>query len=70
MCKESEVIEVPDLSNLSELEKKIMIAELGKISGKAFMSLFHSLALKSHMGFEFTNEATGDVFSLSFKKIN
>ena len=60
---------VPDFSKLSDEEKNKLITEFGEIAGKSAIRLFISLGLKSHIDFMIINDATGDEYILSFKKI-
>jgi len=64
-----DILEVQDLSNLPEIEKRIIIEELARIATKAYMTVFYSLGLESFIETKSQNAANGDEFVLSFKKV-
>jgi hypothetical protein len=61
--------EVPVLSDLSESDKASTIDQFVRLTAKHTLQLFMMLGLKSHIDAKVTNDATGDIFEFSFKKI-
>lgn len=60
----------PDLSNLTEFEKKRVIEDFTIITSKYFLQLFLMLNLKTHIETMVVNEATGQEYILSFKTVD
>jgi hypothetical protein len=59
----------PDLSHLTDFEKKRMIEDFTIITSKYFLQLFLMLDLKTHIETMIVNEADGKEYILSFKTV-
>jgi hypothetical protein len=59
----------PDLSNLSDFEKKRVIEDFTIITSKYFLYLFLTLGMKTHIETMVINDKTGQEYILSFKTV-
>ena len=77
LANESEVwndkddnIEVPDLTELTEIEKEEFINGFGQTAVEGFMRIFYAFKLNTHIDYSCVEDNTGDKFTLQFRKTN
>lgn len=58
---------VPDLTELNDSEKQILVETLFQSCGRQFLKLFYALDLKTHMESGIINVPTNDLFRLRFE---
>jgi hypothetical protein len=59
-----------DLSDIPIERKNELVKGFTEVTAKEALSLFMALGLKTHIEATVINDATGDLFQLSFKKVN
>ena len=63
-------IEVPDLTELTEIEKEEFINGFGQTAVEGFMRIFYAFKLKTHIDYSCVEVNTKDKFTLQFRKTN
>ena len=63
-------IEVPDLTELTEIEKEEVINGFGQTAVEGFMRIFYAFKLNTHIDYSCVEDNTGDKFTLQFRKAN
>ena len=63
-------IEVPDLTELTEIEKEEFINGFGQTAVEGFMRIFYAFKLNTHIDYSCVEDNTGDKFTLQFRKVN
>ncbi len=63
-------IEVPDLTELTEIEKEEVINGFGQTAVEGFMRIFYAFKLNTHIDYSCVEDNTGDKFTLQFRKTN
>jgi len=62
-------IEEKQDTNLTDEQRQKIISDFTEMSGKAALELFYMLGLKTHFQVMFVNDATGEEFIYSLKKV-
>lgn len=68
-CLKENFETVPDFSCATEDQKYLILKELTETTAKAVLTVYTALGLKAFIETKVVNQATGEEFILSFKKV-